>query len=142
MKGDILSLINKIKTNNKKHKLWTLVVSLLSCIVFIITIYNLVKPAITYTFVSNQGETSSYKLTLIDTFQGENYAWKESYFETLSSNYALDLYFEDANGNLIKGKDIEIKVGTTVDSVHDKYHNQANRSLVCILYLFQIHLIR
>ena len=61
MKSDIQTLINKIKANNKKHKLWTYVVGVFSCIVFIFTIYHIKTPALTYTMATTPDENGLYE---------------------------------------------------------------------------------
>ena len=118
MKKDIRILIEKIKKEYQRKKIWTYMVGILSCIAIFITIYSLMMPAITYSFVEQPNEVGLYKIILRDTFLGieqnekgetiKDYTWKEKYYTNTSSNYELDLYYEDTSGNLIKGKNIII----------------------------------
>ena len=126
MKKDIKSLIERIINTYKRKKHWSYIVGALSCIVFFVTIYHLITPAMSFSWAEEPDENGLYTLTLKDSFQDvedatkTEYAWKEEYFTQTSPEYILDLYFEDEEGNLIKGKDVTIEIGA--NALEDKIH--------------------
>ena len=97
MLKDIKLLIDKIKKEYKRKKLFKYIIRTLSCLAIFITIYLLMMPALTL-------ENKSYKLKLLDSY---NYIWKEG----KEKEYNLNLYFMDTKGNYIEGKDITIEIG-------------------------------
>lgn len=98
MKHDIQTLLNELNTNHHQNSLWRYFITTLSCLTIFLTIYFLIKPAITLT------EPLNYTLNLKDNY---DYSWKE----TLTTEYNLNLYFMDTSGNYITGKDITFEIG-------------------------------
>lgn len=98
MLKDISILIEKISRGYKQKKLWRSIVRTLSLISVFITIYLLIMPALTL------NNNTSYKLHLLDSY---DYSWKEGQI----TEYNLNLYFMDTNGNYIEGKDVTIEIG-------------------------------
>ena len=81
MNKDIKSLFENLIAKHKKNKIFKSVVTTLSFVVVIITIYLLMSPAITL------NEEKKYTFRLIDSYVR---TWKDSRFTT---SYNLDLYF-------------------------------------------------
>ena len=98
MKKDIQLLIEKLNNVYKERNLWKKFVSILSCIAVFLTVYFLTSPAITL------DEEKSYTFILKDSY---DYDWKDSF----TTEYNLNLYFMDTNGNYIEGKDITLNIG-------------------------------
>ena len=90
----IKNKINEYKTRSK----WKKIVSILSCFAVIITISFLLMPA------HSLNEVKTYTLTLKDSY---DYSWKEGF----NTNFNLNLYFMDTDGNYIEGKDVTIDIG-------------------------------
>jgi len=90
----IKNKINEYKTRSK----WKKIVSILFCFTVIITISFLLMPA------HSLNEVKTYTLTLKDSY---DYSWKEGF----NTNFNLNLYFMDTDGNYIEGKDVTIDIG-------------------------------
>jgi len=98
MKKDIVIFIkNKINEYKTRSK-WKKIVSILFCFTVIITISFLLMPA------HSLNEVKTYTLTLKDSY---DYSWKEGF----NTNFNLNLYFMDTDGNYIEGKDVTIDIG-------------------------------
>lgn len=96
MKKDLF-IKNKIFEHKIKSR-WKKVVFALSFVTILITISFLLLPA------QSLNEDESYTLYLKDSY---DYNWKEG----LNTNYNLNLYFMDTDGNYIEGKDVTIDIG-------------------------------
>lgn len=99
MLKDIRLLIEKINREYKQKRIWKGIIRTLSLITIFITISSLILPALTL-----NDDTESYTLHLLDSY---NYTWKEG----RETEYNLNLYFMDTNGNYIEGKDVTIEIG-------------------------------
>lgn len=82
----------------KNKSLYYYLITILSCIIFLITINYLIKPTITL------AKNKYYTFSLKDSY---DYSWKDN----LTTNYNLNLYFIDTNGNYIEGRDITFEIG-------------------------------
>ena len=82
--------------NNKS--LYYYLITILSCIIFLITINYLIKPTITL------AKNKYYTFSLKDSY---DYSWKDN----LTTNYNLNLYFMDTSGNYIEGRDVTFEIG-------------------------------
>lgn len=96
MKKDLF-IKNKIFEHKIKSR-WKKVAFALSFVTILITISFLLLPA------QSLNEDKSYTLYLKDSY---DYDWKEG----LNTNYNLNLYFMDTDGNYIEGKDVTIDIG-------------------------------
>ena len=101
MKKDIQIFLDKFNLKYKNHNKWKKVVGVLSLIIFIITTYLLIVPGFALNEVS-----PSYSLYLTDSY---DYSWKENFV----TEYSLDLYFMDTDGNYIEGRDLELNISAT-----------------------------
>jgi len=101
MNKDIKSLFEKVIAKHKKNKIFKSVVTTLSFVVIVITIYLLMSPAITL------NEERKYTFRLIDSYVR---TWKDSRFTT---SYDLDLYFMDTDNNYIEGKNVTFEISAT-----------------------------
>ena len=82
--------------NNKS--LYYYLITIISCIIFLITVNYLIKPTITL------AKNKYYTFSLKDSY---DYSWKDN----LTTNYNLNLYFIDTNGNYIEGRDVTFEIG-------------------------------
>lgn len=82
--------------NNKS--LYYYLITIISCIIFLITVNYLIKPTITL------AKNKYYSFILKDSY---DYSWKDN----LTTNYNLNLYFMDTNGNYIEGRDVTFEIG-------------------------------
>ena len=96
---DIRLLIEKINNQYKRTKLWKNIARVLSCIVIFMTAYLLILPAFTLS-----DDNDSYTLHLLDSY---DYSWKDVFI----TEYSLNLYFMDTNGNYIEGRDVTLEIG-------------------------------
>ncbi len=87
-----------LSAKRRQKNMWKTLVAILSCVVFFFTIYSLTAPA------TALNEEDTYTFYLKDSY---DYSWKEG----LETDYSLDLYFMDTNGNYIEGKDITLEIG-------------------------------
>lgn len=103
MRQKIGKMVEKMKTLRIKNS-WKKITIGLSCIVFILTFYLLMSPALT------QNNETIYNLKLIDSY---DFSWKDNY----TTSYDLKLHYVDTFGNSIEGSDLTIDIGP--DSLYD-----------------------